>query len=83
MGAFSGSAEIVDIKHVVSNNLYLFGIRGEGRSAVKRAASLVVSGKIDPSIIHTHTFDLIDLPKALDLAKNKLDGAIKVIIKVH
>jgi L-iditol 2-dehydrogenase len=83
LGAFSGSDEIVDIKHVVSNNLYLFGIRGEGRSAVKRAASLVVAGKIDPSIIHTHTFNLVDLPKALDLAKNKTDGAIKVIIKVH
>ena len=83
LGAFSGSNEKVDIKYVVSNNIYLFGIRGEGLSAVKRAASLVANGKIDPSLIHTHTFNFEELPAALDYAKNKKDGAIKVIIKVH
>ena len=83
LGAFSSDKEETDIKFIVSNNLYLFGIRGEGKSAVKRAASLVITGAIDPSIIHTHTFDLEELPKALDVAKNKTGGAIKVIIKVH
>src|SRR5262249_32619928 len=81
LGAFSQKPALVDIGYIVTNNIYLYGIRGEGRSAVKRAASLLAQQKIDPSPLHTHTFALDELPTALKYAREKLDGAIKVVIK--
>ena len=56
-------------------------IRGEGKSAVKRAASLIKNKALDPSPILTHTFNMKDLPKALKYARERIDGAIKVVVK--
>jgi L-iditol 2-dehydrogenase len=70
----------VDVCEIVTNNIYLFGIRGEGKSAVRRAASLMAQKKLDPSPIHTHTFPLEELETGLRYAREKLDGAIKVVI---
>ena len=65
----------------VANNIYLYGIRGEGRSAVRRAAALMAQDRFDASLIHTHTFPLSELPTGLRYAREKIDGAIKVVIK--
>jgi threonine dehydrogenase-like Zn-dependent dehydrogenase len=81
LGAFSNKPSLVDIGHVVTNNIYLYGIRGEGQSAVKRAASLMAQKKLDPSPLHTHTFALDQLPEAIRYFKDKVDGAIKVVVK--
>ena len=81
LGAFSNTPSLVDIGHVVTNNIYLYGIRGEGQSAVKRAASLIAQKKFDPSPLHTHTFAFNQLPEAIRYFKDKVDGAIKVVIK--
>jgi threonine dehydrogenase-like Zn-dependent dehydrogenase len=81
LGAFSNTPSLVDIGHVVTNNIYLYGIRGEGQSAVKRAASLIAQKKLDPSPLHTHTFPFDQLPKAIQYFRDKVDGAIKVVIK--
>ena len=81
LGAFAHDPVLVDIEHVVANNIYLYGIRGEGQSAVRRAASLIAQGKIDASPVHTHTFGMHDLPEALRYAREKIDGAIKVVVK--
>ena len=62
-------------------NIYLYGIRGEGKSAVRRAASLMKQKRFDASLVHTHTFPLSDLPTGLKYAREKIDGAIKVVIK--
>jgi L-iditol 2-dehydrogenase len=83
LGAFAHDPQLVDVCHIVSNNIYLFGIRGEGKSAVRRAASLMAQNKIDASPIHTHTFPLEELETGLRYAREKLDGAIKVVIKNH
>jgi L-iditol 2-dehydrogenase len=83
LGAFAHDPQLVDVCHIVSNNIYLFGIRGEGKSAVRRAASLMAQKKIDASPIHTHTFPLEELETGLRYAREKLDGAIKVVIKNH
>ena len=40
LGAFSNDPALVDVGHIVTNNIYLYGIRGEGQSAVRRAASI-------------------------------------------
>jgi len=81
LGAFAHEPVLVDIEYVVANNIYLFGIRGEGKSAVRRAASLMAQRKIDASPVHTHTFALDELPTGLRYARDRIDGAIKVVIK--
>ena len=81
LGAFSQQPALVDVGHIVTNNIYLYGIRGEGQSAVRRAASLIAQKKLDPSPLHTHTFAFDELPTAIRYFKDKLDGAIKVVIK--
>ena len=81
LSAFSHGLASVDTKHIVANNIYLYGIRGEGQSAVRRAASLMTQKRFDASLIHTHTFPLGQLPTGLRYAREKIDGAIKVVIK--
>jgi threonine dehydrogenase-like Zn-dependent dehydrogenase len=81
LGAFSNAPSLVDIGHVVTNNIYLYGIRGEGRSAVKRGASLMAQSRLDLSPLHTHTFAFDELPTAIRYFRDKVDGAIKVVIK--
>ena len=80
LGAFAHQPVLVDVEHIVANNIYLYGIRGEGQSAVRRAASLMAQGKIDASPVHTHTFSLDELPTGLRYARDRVDGAIKVVI---
>ena len=81
LGAFSQKPVLVDVGYIVTNNIYLYGIRGEGQSAVKRAAALMGQKKVDASPLHTHTFAFDQLPTALRYATEKIDGAIKVVIK--
>jgi len=81
LGAFSQNPAPVDIGYIVTNNIYLYGIRGEGQSAVQRAASLIAQGKLDPSPLHTHTFPFEELPTAIRYFRDKIDGAIKVVIR--
>jgi L-iditol 2-dehydrogenase len=37
--------------------------------------------RFDASKIHTHTFPLADLPTAIRYAKDRVDDAIKVVVK--
>lgn len=71
----------VDLPHAVKNNIYLYGIRGEGRSATKRAISFMAQKRFDASLIHTHTFALDDLPEAMRYARDRVEDAIKVVVK--
>jgi L-iditol 2-dehydrogenase len=82
LAAFFQNPIPTDIGYVVSNNIYMFGIRGEGAGAVKRAAALLQLKRFDPSPIHTHTFPMEETPKAMSYAENQTDGAIKVVVKM-
>ncbi len=79
--AFPHEPAPVNLAHVVSNNIYLYGIRGEGRSATHRAEALMRQKRFNALKIHTHTFALDDLPTALRYAKEHLDNAIKIVVK--
>ena len=81
LAAFPAEPVLVDIAHFVRNNISIFGIRGEGRSATHRAASLMKQKKFDARPLHTHTFSLDELPKAIQYAKERIDNAIKVVVK--
>ncbi|MDH3229327.1 MAG: zinc-binding dehydrogenase [Alphaproteobacteria bacterium] len=83
LAAFAAQPVTFDAAKLVMDNIYMFGIRGEGRSAVRRAASLLAQGRISPKLIHTHTFPLGEVPTAIRYAREKLDGAIKVVVQIR
>jgi L-iditol 2-dehydrogenase len=83
LAAFPHEQVPVDIAHIVRNNVYLYGIRGEGKSATHRAEAFMRQKRFDATKIHTHTFSLDDLPTALHYAKDRIDDAIKVVVKTR
>jgi L-iditol 2-dehydrogenase len=83
LAAFPHGKVAIDLGHAVANNIYLYGIRGEGKGAVGRAIALMAKKQFDATLIHTHTFKLADLPQAIQHARERTDGAIKVVVKPH
>src|SRR5271154_6224480 len=80
LAAFPHDPVTTDIAHLVRNNIYVYGIRGEGRSATHRAMALMAEKRFDATRIHTHTFPLTDLPTALRYARERVEDAIKVVV---
>src|SRR3954465_15003900 len=80
LAAFPHQPVTMDLAHLVKNNIYAYGIRGEGRSATRRAMALMAEKRFDARKIHTHTFALADLPTALRYARDRVDDAIKVVV---
>ena len=83
LAAFPHAETPVDIAHIVRNNIYLYGIRGEGKSATHRAEAFMAQKRFDATKIHTHTFALDELPTAIRYAKERIDDAIKVVVKAR
>lgn len=81
LAAFPHEPARMDIAYAVMNNIYLFGIRGEGKSAVARAMALMAAKRFDATLIHSHTFGLEALPEAIRHARERIDDAIKVIVE--
>ena len=73
----------VDLAYLVRTNIYVFGIRGEGRSATHRAAALMAQKRCDAKLIHTHTFPLTEVPTAIRYARERIEDAIKVVVKIR
>jgi L-iditol 2-dehydrogenase len=80
LAAFPHEPALIDIAYIVRNNIYLYGIRGEGKSATHRAQAFMSQKRFDATKIHTHTFGLQDLPTALRYARERIDDAIKVVV---
>jgi L-iditol 2-dehydrogenase len=80
LAAFPHEDVPVNVMHLVANNIYVFGIRGEGKSGTHRAAALMEQKRFDATLIHTHTFDMSDLPEAIRYAKDRVEDAIKVVV---
>jgi L-iditol 2-dehydrogenase len=83
LAAFPGEDVPVDVKHIVTNNIYVFGIRGEGKSGTHRAAAFMEQKRFDATKIHTHTFPLEEVPTALKYARERIEDAIKVVVKMN
>ncbi|MGN6459827.1 MAG: zinc-dependent alcohol dehydrogenase [Pseudolabrys sp.] len=81
LAAFPHGESPVDIAHIVRNNIYVYGIRGEGKSATHRAEAFMKQKRFDATKIHTHTFSLEDLPTAIRYAKDRVEDVIKVVVK--
>src|SRR6202790_4436386 len=83
LAAFPADPVPVDLAYLVRNNIYVFGIRGEGKSATHRAAALRAQKRFDAKLIHTHTFPLDEVPTAIKYARERLDDAIKVVVQMR
>lgn len=83
LAAFPENPVPVDLAYLVRNNIYVFGIRGEGKSATHRAAALMAQRRFDAKMIHTHTFPLEQVPTAIKYARERIDDAIKVVVKMR
>jgi L-iditol 2-dehydrogenase len=83
LAAFPADPVPVDLAYLVRNNIYVFGIRGEGKSATHRAAALMAQKRFDAKLIHTHTFPLAEVPTAIKYARERVEDAIKVVVKVR
>jgi hypothetical protein len=77
LAAFPHEETPVDVAHIVRNNIYLYGIRGEGKSATHRAEAFMSQKRFDATKVHTHTFPARDLPTAIRYAKDRVEDAIK------
>ena len=80
LAAFPHEPSRIDIAHAVMNNIYLYGIRGEGKNGVERAMALMAAKRFDATLVHTHTFSLDALPEAIRYARERVDDAIKVVV---
>jgi L-iditol 2-dehydrogenase len=83
LAAFPAEPVPVDLAYLVRNNIYVFGIRGEGRSATHRAAALMTQKRFDAKLIHTYTFPLDEVPTAIKYARERVDDAIKVVVQIR
>ena len=83
LAAFPHEPVLVDVAHIVRNNIYVFGIRGEGKSATHRASAFMAQKRFDAKMIHTHTFSLSEVPTAVRYARDRIDDAIKVVVKMR
>ena len=83
LAAFPHEPVPVDVAHLVRNNIYVYGIRGEGQSATHRASAFMTQRRFDATLIHTHTFPLEELPTALRYARERIEDAIKVVVKMN
>jgi threonine dehydrogenase-like Zn-dependent dehydrogenase len=39
--------------------------------------------RFDAKLLHTHTFPLAEVPTALKYCRERIEDAIKVVVKVH
>ena len=81
LAAFPHEPVEVNIPYMVINNIYMFGIRGEGKSATHRAMQFMKENGFNANLVHTHTFKLSDLPTAQKYARERIEDAIKIVIK--
>ncbi|HDR29909.1 zinc-dependent alcohol dehydrogenase [Rhodovulum sp.] len=81
LAAFPGEPPQVDVAHLVRNNIYVYGIHGEGKSATHRAEAFMRQKRFDATLIHIHTFEMDDLKEAIRYARDRVEDAIKVVVK--
>ena len=81
VGLFSGPVEWDVVNNVIYKEATVYGVTGRIMwDTWWTAQSILLSGKIDPSPVITHTFDLKDYEKAFPLAESGTVG--KIVFKI-
>ncbi len=78
---FSEEPVETNFSALVKDNKSIYTVRGEGRANCGRAVSLLVSGKVNLKSLVTHSFSLKDISEAFKTFKERIGGAIKVVVK--
>ena len=72
---------MLNARHIALGNLTIAGTRAEGGRSVERAAALLGASQFDISSLVTHVFPLDDIHNAFATARDRIGGAIKVVVK--
>jgi L-iditol 2-dehydrogenase len=70
-----------DFSLLGKDNKHIYTVRGEGWANCGRAVSLLASGKVNLSPLVTHSFPLASISDALKTFKERIGGAVKVVVK--
>ncbi|HJO91888.1 MAG TPA: alcohol dehydrogenase catalytic domain-containing protein [Victivallales bacterium] len=70
-----------DFENLALNNKIIYTVRGDGKSNVKRAVSLLKNRKVNLKALVTHSYPLSQFSEAVRVYTGRVDNAIKVIIK--
>jgi len=70
-----------DFSVLGKNNKFIYTVRGEGWANCGRAVSLLASGKVNLKRLVTHSFPLGEISMAFQTFKERVGGAIKVVVK--
>lgn len=73
----------VDFSQLGKDNKSIYTVRGEGWANCGRAVSLLASGKVNLKRLVTHSFPMDDISEAFRTFKERIGGAIKVVVKPH
>lgn len=57
------------------------GLCPGGRLRMERLLRLLMQGRVDPTLMTTHTFPFEQMPRAFEVMERKLDGVIKPLIE--
>jgi L-iditol 2-dehydrogenase len=68
------------LQKIVLEEIDLFGVRAN-RNTMEEVMPLIVSGRVRVKPLVTHTFALEDYGQALHTFANRIDGALKVLVK--
>jgi 2-desacetyl-2-hydroxyethyl bacteriochlorophyllide A dehydrogenase len=72
-----------DFSLLGKNNKSIYTVRGEGWANCGRAVSLLASGKVNLRRLVTHSFPIDNISEAFRTFKERIGGAIKVVVKPH
>ena len=70
-----------DFSMLGKDNKSIHTVRGEGRANCGRAVSLLAAKKVNLKRLVTHSFSLNDISEAFNTFKERIGGAIKVVVK--
>ena len=70
-----------DFSTLGKNNKFIYTVRGEGWANVGRAISMLKTGHISLKPLVTHIFPLSQIKEAFQTFTQRIDGALKVIVK--
>lgn len=80
LGIYGSDSIPVPLKTVVLNQVSILGSRANPGTS-ERVITLMASGQINAKNLVTHEFPLEKIKEAVDTFVNRIDGAVKVVIK--
>ncbi|GAA1403268.1 NAD(P)-dependent alcohol dehydrogenase [Catellatospora coxensis] len=82
---YFGEGEFVRIPRVewgvgMADKTIATGLCPGGRLRMERLLRVLAAGRLDPTLMTSHTFAFDEMEQAFEIADKKLDGAVKVLI---